>query len=901
MQCFLEEADRKQIQDKSVRKWVTEIRELAFKIEDVVETFAVEVATKNQKSSFRKMLLRFACILSEGVSRRNISKEIKSIKDEITGLTTSLQTYGITKGLHGGQSSNSAVNLRSKRMFYAHMVEKDFVGMKKDLEQLIYSLKKKNKGCEIVSICGMGGQGKTTLAQKLYNHNEVKAHFQKLAWVSVTQQFDREKVLKEALKQLIDDTRKKYVTDMDDGELVKELYQVQKENNCLIVLDDIWTLDSWRRLKDAFPLGQATHGSKILVTTRNETVAEIGHVHRIEGLTAEEGWQLLSKKAGISDISSDKIVASQMKRIGKNMVEKCKHLPLAITSIGGILNGKQVVEWEMIDKDISFYLGEGGLNKDDEYYTVRQVLGLSYDSLPPHLRHCFLCFANFKEDEEIDTEELYILWMAEGLISAEHKAEGMMLLDVADSFMDELAHRSLVQVEKNADKEFSWSKNETCSIHDLIRDLCLSKVKEDKFMKVVHLQPQSEDESRASIARRLCINPYDESMLKPYNKDVVSHVRSLYVVGPESVDDDVVCLWPDKILSLQKFKLLRIFSAHQFQFTRQNMEIISELVYLKCLSLHECTMEELPSSIGNLRNLEILDLKWSETRMVANVLWKLKHLKYLYLPLDCEAVEKLRFKGLDELEVIYGFHTDYCDTFELIGLRKLKVLGGVLYLRDVDSDKPILDFIKSRELRHSDLIIGVGDGLSLVSWLQCCFINVLQIRAYICRLPKEYDHTRFSSCLSKLTLVDCRMEEDPMTILEKLPNLCKLYMFKDAYLGTKMACTAQGFPKLEYLSLNFLKGLKQWRVEAGAMQNLDTLKIVSCSKLEMLPEGLRYLHVLETLMIGSMPDVFIDRISGIDGAEGVDTYKISHIPNIHVHQKAKRGGQDICQLLPNHH
>lgn len=141
-----------------------------------------------------------------------------------------------------------------------------------------------------------------------------------------------------------------------------------------------------------------------------------------------------------------------------------------------------------------------------------------------------------------------------------------------------------------------------------------------------------------------------------------------------------------------------------------------------------------------------------------------------------------------------------------------------------------------------------------------------------------------------------------MTILEKLPNLCKLYMFKDAYLGTKMVCTAQGFPKLEYLSLNFLKGLKQWTVEAGALQILDTLKIVSCNKLEMLPEGLRHLDVLETLVIGSMPDVFVDRMRGIDGAEGVDMFKISHIPDIHVHQIAKRGGQDICQpLLPNHH
>ncbi|KAL8103950.1 putative disease resistance protein RXW24L [Apium graveolens] len=425
---------------------------------------------------------------------------MNALKDEITSITTSLQTYGVTKGLPEGETSSSSINVKSKRVSYSHTFEKYFVGMENELKQLISSLNKEDKGCEIVSICGMGGQGKTTLAQKLYNHAQVQAYFKKFAWVCITQQFDREKILKEVLKQLIDDTRKNEVTNMDDGGLVRELYNVQKENNCLVVLDDIWTYDSWRLLKDAFPDGETTSDSKILLTTRNQTVAEIGHIHKIECLTTEEGWQLLSRKAIIHDRS------------------------------GGILNGKSLREWEMINKDISYYLGEDeGGTMDDEYYTVRQVLGLSYDNLSPRLRHCFLCFANFKEDEAIDTEELYILWTAEGLVSVEHIAEGKISLDVAESYLDELAHRSLVQGKKSENKEFSWSKYETCSVHDLIRDLCLAKAKEEKFIKVIHLQSESENESSASIARRLCISPYNEYMLKPYAKDMTAHVRSLFV------------------------------------------------------------------------------------------------------------------------------------------------------------------------------------------------------------------------------------------------------------------------------------------------------------------------------------------------------------------------------------
>ncbi|KAL1809539.1 hypothetical protein ACET3Z_026529 [Daucus carota] len=288
MQNFLKEADKKQIQDERVRGWVNEIKELAFRTEDVIELFALQAGG----SGFKEALRRSACITCHLISRHNVAMEINGIKAKLADIRQSLPTFGII-GLEQGETSVP------QRIFYSHDVEKDFVGMKKEIDQLVSDLMKKDENFEVVSLWGMGGQGKTTLAQKLYNHVKIRDHFEAFAWVCISQQFDREKVLKGILKQLLPDDRKGEVSNMEDPDLVDGLRKVQLEKKCLIVIDDIWNVDSWRKLQAAFPLGETTSGCKILLTTRNLTVAEIGSVCKIPGLTEDEGWQLLSKKTRI--------------------------------------------------------------------------------------------------------------------------------------------------------------------------------------------------------------------------------------------------------------------------------------------------------------------------------------------------------------------------------------------------------------------------------------------------------------------------------------------------------------------------------------------------------------------------------------------------------------------------
>ncbi|KAL0388203.1 UNVERIFIED_CONTAM: putative disease resistance RPP8-like protein 2 [Sesamum radiatum] len=126
------------------------------------------------------------------------------------------------------------------------------------------------------------------------------------------------------------------------------------------------------------------------------------------------------------------------------------------------------------------------------------------------------------------------------------------------------------------------------------------------------------------------------------------------------------------------------------------------------------------------------------------------------------------------------------------------------------------------------------------------------------------------------------IEEDPMEILEKLPVLRLLYFCWDAYVGREMVCRATGFPQLRDLLLEGLPNLVEWRVEKGAMPNLLYLTIMKCSKLEMMPDGLKFITTLKNLYIVGMPEEFEKRVGVVDGEEGEDYHKIKHIPFIRI-------------------
>ncbi|TYI03572.1 hypothetical protein ES332_A11G348500v1 [Gossypium tomentosum] len=210
-------------------------------------------------------------------------------------------------------------------------------------------------------------------------------------------------------------------------------------------------------------------------------------------------------------------------------------------------------------------------------------------------------------------------------------------------------------------------------------------------------------------------------------------------------------------------------------------------------------------------------------------------------------------------------------------LRELEIRGPFniedFNTEELDKNPPI---IQSKYLHSLSIIIDEGriDPKHLVHLLLSCEnISKLSIDAEIRRLP-EYHY--LSSNLAYIKLRRCKLEEDPMPTLEKLPYLRMLDLHEEAFIGKEMSCRAQGFPKLESLSLTGLNNLEEWKVGEGAMPSLQRLKIQGCRHLRKLPDGLRFIATLQELKIRWMPYTFEDRVR----KWGEDFCKVRHVPSI---------------------
>ncbi|KAL5566475.1 hypothetical protein UlMin_029639 [Ulmus minor] len=807
MRCFLKDADAKaRGGDKILRDWVLEITDVAYDLENVVATFVL----KEEAAARKGMVMRFACLFKRASELHKVGSKIDILSNRISKLTQGMQTYGL-KVIPSNDRQNDS------RRTYSHVPDHDFVGFGKNIKELVEHLTDPASG--VVSICGMGGLGKTTLAKEVSHRSEkVKNHFNSFPWKYVSQQFQPKEILEGILFDLPSPPERREIKDMSYDGVVTKLYRVLQQQKCLVVLDDVWSKAAWDILKPAFP-----ENTKILITTRIKDVAEHakqergGFVCEPETLTEEESWELLEKKASyLQSIQATNY--EKMKKLGKDMLKHCGGLPLAVVVLGGLLSEKQTLdEWATLHQNVKELITKGKSIGEQE--GVLGVLGLSYDELPYQLKPCFLHLANFPEDSEINVKELCRLWTAEGFVLNENEAHKCLM--------------ALVQVGKRSS---IVGRIKTCRMHDLMRDLSLEKARNENFLSFINFQEAKGSGVSTQVmptgkVRRLAVhsNMNIVSELLPLTNNRDGCLRSLIFFSPYQDLPNPRDLFKSLFKSFYMLRVLKFENISTFR--NVYLKEIGRLIHLRFLSLPGCRMNfRLPSSMANLRCLQTLNLRALSImsimllRSMNIVISKLDHLRHLYLPvrkrkarslqqLCVQSVKsfQLRLGNLKSLETLVNFDTRYCKLDDLSQLTKLTKLRIITQKgsREIKPTSNLQSLALFGLYPFEYTLIKLEDIVpSLSSYLR---IQKLTLQKKLASLQENI----LPPNLVKVTLEYNLLEIDPMLILGKLSKLRILHLRYLSYVGKKMVCCKDSFPQLESLSIQGLENLEEWRVEEG--------------------------------------------------------------------------------------
>ncbi|VAH99283.1 unnamed protein product [Triticum turgidum subsp. durum] len=337
----------------------------------------------------------------------------------------------------------------------------------------------RNGDAKVICVVGMGGLGKTTLARKTYESKEdILKNFSCSAWITVSQSFFKIEMLKDMIRQLLGgDSLKNLLKELEGKvvqvkDLAEYLNKEIKDKRYLIILDDLWTIDAWRWIKDIVFPNSNKKGSRIIVTTRDVGLAKEctfeSLIYHLKTLEVVEATNLLLKKS--RKTNEDMTMDENFKSIVEKLVKKCGCLPLAILTIGGILATKKIVEWEHVYNQLP-----SELESNPSLEAMKMMVTLSYNHLPSHLKPCFLYLSIFPEDFEIEMRRLVERWIAEGLIRG---GTGVNIEDVAKGYFNELINRSMLQ----ASRVSIEGNVKSCRVHDIMRDVMVSISRDENFV-----------------------------------------------------------------------------------------------------------------------------------------------------------------------------------------------------------------------------------------------------------------------------------------------------------------------------------------------------------------------------------------------------------------------------------
>ncbi|XP_037480626.1 putative disease resistance protein RGA4 [Triticum dicoccoides] len=821
---------------EGAKAWLQELKRVAYEANEVFDEFKYEALRREARKNGHYKKLGFDVIKlfpthNRVVFRHRMGSKLCRILEDINVLIAEMHDFGLRQTfLVSNQLGQTPASKEWRQTDYVIIDPQEIASRSRheDKNNIVDILlgEASNADLAVVPIVGMGGLGKTTLAQLIYNEPEIQKHFPLKLWVCVSDIFDVNSVA----KSIVEASPKK--NDDTDKPALDRLQKLVSGQRYLLVLDDVWNREvhKWERLKVCLQHGGI--GSAVLTTTRDKQVAGIMGTDRTYNLNA-------LKDNFIKEIILDRAFSSEnkkppelLKMVGE-IVKRCRGSPLAATALGSVLRTKtSVQEWKAVSSRSSICTDETG---------ILPILKLSYNDLPAHMKQCFAFCAIFPKDYKINVEKLIQLWVANSFIPEQEEAS---LESVGKHIFNELASRSFfldIEGFKGDMQNQQYCFRTTCKIHDLMHDIAMSVMGKEC---VIAIKEPSQIEWLSDTARHLFLSCEEtEGILNDALEKKSPAIQTLICDSP--IRSSLKHL--SKYSSLHALKLC--LRTESFLFKPKYMH------HLRYLDLSESIIEALPEDISILYNLQVLDL--SNCRYLERLPRQMKYMTslcHLYTH-GCRNLKSMPpgLENLTKLQTLTVFVAgvpgpDCADVGELHGLN----IGGRLELCQVENvekaEAEVANLGGQLELQHLNL----GDELELRR-----VENVKKAEAKVANLGNKKDLRELTLRWTEVgdsKVLDKFEPHGGLQVLKiykyggkcmgMLQNMVEIHLSRCERLQVLFSCgTSFTFPKLKVLTLEHLLDFERWweiserHEEQIIFPLLEKLFIRHCGKLIALPEA----------------------------------------------------------------
>ncbi|KAJ0613296.1 putative virus X resistance protein-like, coiled-coil [Helianthus annuus] len=891
IQAVLRDAEEKRVKNNAVEVWLKRLRSASLEVENVLDEISTEALLQSLHKKQVEFRVRafFSSNQNKYMTRVRIAHKVKDIKSKLDvinserfnlDLTPLVPTSHVDDTEDVGQMPDRETSsvIHDTSVIMGRNEERDMVIgdiCNKDIG------KHENGEVPVYGIWGMGGLGKTTLAQLVYNHETVNQYFDLKCWVYVSENFQVKEIMRKII-ELIDNCG---CIDTQLEKLQVSLRNKLRGKKFLVVLDDVWVEENekakWEELSKTLTCG--AEESIVVMTTRSQTttriMAKVPELqHKLGCLSEEDAWLLFKKLAFAQGREGGDI--SELEPIGREIVGKCKGLPLAVKTLGSLM-------WSKSSTNYWQYVKDNNLWELEEIHVVPAILKLSYDNLLPHLKRCFAYCCLFPKGYAMTKDELTMLWVANGFIPPKG---GNNLYMLGEEIFNCLVWRSFFIVKAD-------SKDDEYVMHDLMHDMARHVMGDDC----------------------LVIEPGKEVIIP----NGVLHLSSScpdYQFSPQELG---------KLASLRSVFMFQGGHGHWY---KCNISQIFNHVQLRVLYLRGVNLNTLPELVCKLKHLRYLNLSDSSIEVLCESIIYLQNLQMLLLK-HCGRLKKLP-KGLRYMRNLQ--HLDitgcYCLSHLPCGIKELSSLRTLSFFPLHKSIFPFLNksVAKIGELGSLNLLEGNLKirGLESVGGLSEAKSANLKCKTNLSALALDWSKSVFSmplqqkfihyeevlegleptSSLKELSIWNYMGKIISPSWMTNLKNLVEITFFW--CLECEHIPALGRLPNLRVITLRYICSLKCFHDDHSNMLgdttamflSLQELYIYDCQVLNSLPANLPKLEVLSLencKKLVSLPDeiqsfkdmkkLYIRKCDLLwrryDKKIGVDWHKISHIPDIQIYQE----------------